>query len=279
MNLESNPNERDLQIACSTVTWFFNGERDLQKILEEIQAAGYTAVELFTSQNKNPAQPFGDLTTKIKNVTTSIGLEIISINAFLPNRGERIVKDPSILRHLVEYTNALDCKKMMIIPYSIDRQKEEVKKHLVALARTLEKLEKYAASHKVKLTVHHCVGSILENIEEINFFFEKSKIKTIGLTLDTGHFVATREDPIRALKTYHQMGILDHIHLKDAIAGNYEGFDLGDGAVDFPNFIQTLKKIDYRGGIVVEIAKFPHGETPFESAQRNRAYVEKLLSS
>lgn len=279
MNVENNSTKQNLRIACSTVTWFLNGEENLQKILEEIKEAGYKAVELFTSQNKNPTQPFSSLTTRIKNLARSLNLEIVSTNAFLPNQGERIVKDPSILRHLVEYTAALDCSRMMIIPYSINRQKREVKEHLVTLARTLEELEKYAGSHSVKLTVHHCVGSILENTEEINFFFEKSKFKTIGLTSDTGHFVAIGENPIRALKTYHQLGVLDHIHLKDAVAGNYEGFDLGDGTVDFPNFIRTVQEIGYRGEMVVEIAKFPQGETPFESARKNREYVEKLLNS
>ena len=141
---------------------------------------------------------------------------------------------------------------------------------------------------------HHCAGFV-ETPEEIDYFLSETDPQLIGLVLDTGHYVygaGGRSVDFQEIFTQYVDRIW-YVHFKDcepnvAEAARCQEWDyfeavgkglfceLGQGCVDFPGIIDSLREIDYRGWIVVEQDVLPGMGAPRLSAARNRGYLRDL---
>lgn len=83
----------------------------------------------------------------------------------------------------------------------------------------------------------------------------KNRDARLGMCLDIGHNLRYGSDSIRDLKRYASR-VFD-IHLKDVTAPTKDGkaSELGRGIIDFPLFIQTLRKVGYKGSVSLEYEK------------------------
>ena len=52
--------------------------------------------------------------------------------------------------------------------------------------------------------------------------------------------------------------------------------ELGQGGVDFPTVVSTLRELAYQGWMVIEQDVLPGMGSPKESAARNREYLHRL---
>lgn len=137
---------------------------------------------------------------------------------------------------------------------------------------------------------HHCAGYV-ETPGEIKTLMDLTDPRLLGLVLDTGHYSLGGGDPMEGLRTYSDR--IWHIHLKDcspeiASRTKAEGWgyfdavragvfcELGKGGVDFPSFIDELRKRGFAGWAVVEQDVLPGMGTPKACAGRNRAYLRSL---
>lgn len=139
---------------------------------------------------------------------------------------------------------------------------------------------------------HHCAGFI-ERPDEVARLLEMTDSDLLGLVLDTGHYTygCTKNDPKVALEAFELFAERTwYVHFKDcqpqiADSAREEGWDyfeavrqgvfceLGQGCVDFPAVLNSLKQHDYDGWIVVEQDVLPGMGSPKESARRNREYL------
>lgn len=137
---------------------------------------------------------------------------------------------------------------------------------------------------------HHCAGFV-ETPDEIASFLDGTDPEVIGLCLDTGHMHYGGGDALQVLKQNGSR--IWHVHFKDchpkiassARLNEHDYFEavrggvfceLGMGEVDFAAVVDALNAEEYQGWIVVEQDVLPGMGTPFESAQRNRAFLRKL---
>jgi inosose dehydratase len=137
---------------------------------------------------------------------------------------------------------------------------------------------------------HHCAGYV-ETPAEVAALLERTDPARLGLCLDTGHWQFGGGDPLAGLRAHADR--VWHVHFKDcdpavAAASAAEGRDyfasvrggvfceLGRGAVAFKGVVAELRAMGYDGWIVVEQDVLPGMGTPFESAVRNRAFLESL---
>jgi inosose dehydratase len=142
---------------------------------------------------------------------------------------------------------------------------------------------------------HHCAGYI-ETPDEIARFLELTDPSLLGLVFDTGHYAygSGTSDPRCVQEGLSRFA--DHIwyaHLKDcqpeiANRARAEGWgyfeavrrgvfcELGQGCVDFPEVIASLRSRGYRGWVVVEQDVLPGMGVPRESALRNREYLKTI---
>jgi inosose dehydratase len=138
-------------------------------------------------------------------------------------------------------------------------------------------------------TFHHETGTYVEAPWEVERVLE---VSDIGLCLDTGHFLLAGGNPVAAIATWASR--INHFHLKDArrsvMAGivadeapatgiwEREAFPaLGQGDQDVDGIIAELRRIDYRGWLVVEQDTLPRTKARFEQAatdqRANRQYL------
>lgn len=97
----------------------------------------------------------------------------------------------------------------------------------------------------------------------------------IGVALDTGWLGTQGVDAPKAVR---ELGpLIKHVHLKDVKhAGGHETCPLGEGVVDIPGVIRTLREIGYAGWYSWEDE--PEDRNPFDIAADMRRYIEKHLA-
>jgi inosose dehydratase len=143
----------------------------------------------------------------------------------------------------------------------------------------------------LRTVFHHHIGTWVETPAETQRLLEMTDPDILGLVFDTGHWAFGGGDPVAGIRKHADR--IWHVHFKDhdpniAQQSREQGWDgtvsvghgvfceLGQGDVDFPAVLETLRAIDYDGWIVVEQDVLPGLGTPKESAQRNRDYLSSI---
>ena len=145
----------------------------------------------------------------------------------------------------------------------------------------------------MRVVLHHHAGTFVETPAEIDRFLAETDPELVGLLLDTGHAVYGGADPLDLLRRHGER--IRYVHLKDARASELDRVratdiamedawkrgvfcPLGEGVVDFPRVIESLRSRGYAGWLIVEQDVVPDAAgrlvpPPFESAKRSRAYL------
>ena len=148
----------------------------------------------------------------------------------------------------------------------------------------------------MRVVLHHHAGTFVETPQEVERFLAGTNPESVGLLLDTGHYVYGGGDPVELVKRHGQR--VRYVHLKDARADELQHVrshpvamgeawargvfcPLGDGVVDFPRVIESLRGAGYSGWLIVEQDVVPDAQgrlnpEPFASAKKSRAYLQGL---
>jgi inosose dehydratase len=99
--------------------------------------------------------------------------------------------------------------------------------------------------------------------------------KTVGCTLDTGHFASCGYDPAEAVRKLSAR--LKMVHLKDiAAAGGEVNVLLGSGIAKIPEVMRELRRTGYSGLVAIEYEKEGSVE---DDLRREVAYARKLAAA
>ena len=138
---------------------------------------------------------------------------------------------------------------------------------------------------------HHCAGYV-ETPEETRKLLERADPDLVGLCLDTGHWHFGGGDAVKAVREWGER--IRYLHLKDCDPAvlqqvREEGHDyfeavkmgvfphLGEGDVNFPTVISSMKAAGYNGWAVVEQDVFVDDlDAPLQSAMKNRRYLRSI---
>jgi inosose dehydratase len=103
------------------------------------------------------------------------------------------------------------------------------------------------------------------------------------MLLDVAHYTQGGGDPVEGIMKYKDRHLLFHIKdVENVPSGSgsqpYRFVELGRGRVKLPEVFAALRKIKFRGWLVVELDSVPdRSRTPKESAIINKRYVEEKL--
>src|SRR5437870_1865449 len=88
----------------------------------------------------------------------------------------------------------------------------------------------------------------------------------LGLTLDVGHCLATREgDPARVLRLHAKEIVV--LQVDDHVAGRHDHRMFGEGEVPWPAVARALEESGYAGPVEVELSR--HSSEAPSAAQRS----------
>ncbi|MCY6382324.1 myo-inosose-2 dehydratase [Hoeflea prorocentri] len=156
-----------------------------------------------------------------------------------------------------------------------------------AYAQELTALADKTAALGIGLALHPHMGTVVETDREVDRLMELAG-PSVKLAFDTGHCLFAGGDPV-ALCQRHAARIA-HVHCKDVRSDKLRKahkrdmsfmdavldgiFTVpGDGGVDFPAILGTLKEEGYSGWLVVEAEQNPEKAPPLFHAKLGHDYL------
>jgi hexulose-6-phosphate isomerase len=95
----------------------------------------------------------------------------------------------------------------------------------------------------------------------------------IKVNYDSGNSSSLGYRPAEEFAAYGQR--VGSVHIKDRVRGG-STVPLGEGDADFPALFDALRRFEYRGDFILQVARGPEGDE-VAWARKNRAFVEHHL--
>jgi len=236
-------------------SWCYRHFKPLPAFFEQLKATGVSATEI-CAVHANFADPSTHAAT-IEQYKKA-GVQIVAIG--VEGMSGDIEKD----KPRFEFCKAAGIKHM-----SIGFSPE-------AMFNRLKNVEKLAEQYDMKLGIHNHGGyHWLGNTTILQYIF-KHVGPRIGLYLDTAWAIDAKQDPIQMVETFGDR--LHGVHVKDFIydrARNFTDVVIGTGNLDLPRFMQTLKKVNFNGPLVIEYEG--DVENPVPALKECVAALKKLM--
>jgi L-ribulose-5-phosphate 3-epimerase len=135
----------------------------------------------------------------------------------------------------------------------------------------LREVVDYAARHGVVIGFEPEPGMLIDSMRAFESLLPRIDAPNLRLTLDVGHLHCQGETPIDAV-IRRWAGRLVNVHIEDMRRGRHEHLMFGEGEIDFPPVLQSLKEVGYTGGVYVELSRHSH-EGP-EAAKEAFRYLK-----
>jgi sugar phosphate isomerase/epimerase len=119
---------------------------------------------------------------------------------------------------------------------------------------SFDMLDKLVEEYGINLGIHnHGPKSRWEKIDTIAAAI-KDHSPRIGCCVDTGHFLRSREDPVRAVEVFGRR--VYGVHLKD-VKDATRFTIMGEGDLRTADLLRTLARLNYRSGLNLEYEENP----------------------
>ena len=113
----------------------------------------------------------------------------------------------------------------------------------------LQKLLTLIRELPIRVCLEPHAGSQILYTEEYEAIFARLDTPMFGITVDTGHFHTAGVDWKALIRKYPEK--IYNVHLKDHIGP--QSVAIGQGEVDLPGLVETLKEVGYRGPLALEL--------------------------
>jgi sugar phosphate isomerase/epimerase len=250
------PDEHHLRFAYSTINW--GATCDIPQALRDIEAAGWSAVELFGHSLDLLGTPSGlqDALGSLVPATMFAGLE-------LPDTPTQHTR----LRNQIRFASEIGAQAFGLVGGSRLRWRPPSSEEYAGLAQMCDDLAHYGASAGVAVSYHPHTSCTVETSREIAILMERTT--ALKLCLDASHIALVGEDPGTVIDTWWDR--LGYLHLKDWGRGKFA--ELGQGAIgiDFPAILQMLVDRRFTGWVVIEQSQSE--VSALESARVNAHYL------
>jgi sugar phosphate isomerase/epimerase len=131
----------------------------------------------------------------------------------------------------------------------------------------------YAEKQKIRLAFEPEPGMFIDTQDRFAELKDRVQHPLFGLTIDIGHLHCQGEIPISDhLQRWKDW--LWNVHIEDMRRGIHEHLMFGEGEIDFAPVLQTLKDINYSGGVHVELNR--HSHDAVETARKAIAFLKSV---
>jgi sugar phosphate isomerase/epimerase len=139
------------------------------------------------------------------------------------------------------------------------------------LVDSCKRLCEVAEKESVRLAFEPEPGMFIDTMTKFEELFARVDHPRFGLTLDIGHLQCMGETPI-APHIFRWRERLWNIHIEDMKRGVHEHLMFGEGEINFKDVFAALKRIDYKGGVFVELSR--HSHVAVETARKSLALLK-----
>jgi L-ribulose-5-phosphate 3-epimerase len=115
----------------------------------------------------------------------------------------------------------------------------------------------FAEQQKVRLAFEPEPGMLVQTFDDYRELLSHVDGPGFGLCVDIGHVHCLEPRPISDYLTEWRERLFT-IHIEDMVQGIHDHLRFGEGTIDFPPVVQTLKAIGYRGSLNVELSRHSH---------------------
>jgi len=248
-----------LKLSCSAIAW---GQiRDVptfRKVAESVARAGYTGVGI--EYNLLP-QELMKSPEVVKDIATAVGIEVpsMAINENTPYQAEAAAR------------MGAESGWLCLFEKDAAGAAEVTKMHLREFGK-----------RGLKVGLHPHVKSNVETNHQLDELIAACRPANLDVCFDSAHQEALRMDLPGFIERYKDRLCL--VHLKDLrvykppkdIDYDNDFVDLGEGLCDFPAIMSALKKVGYKGWLMVEV-DFAHKITVEESVKKNFDYLAPMM--
>ncbi len=109
----------------------------------------------------------------------------------------------------------------------------------------------------VRLAFEPEPGMLVATFDDFRELLTRVDSPRLGLCVDIGHVHCLEPRPISEYLVEWRDRLFA-IHIEDMVRGVHDHLRFGEGTIDFPPVLQTLKEIGYRGGLNVELSRHSH---------------------
>tara|TARA_B100000287_G_scaffold324221_1_gene308312 strand:+ start:200 stop:1096 length:897 start_codon:yes stop_codon:yes gene_type:complete len=290
-----------VRLGMSPISWTnddlpeLGGDTSLETCLRETREAGFTGTEL---GGKFPRDK-----EALKKILDQFDLSLVSgwysgtlLNNSINDEKRRIQGQLSLFKEVGaevivygETFKTVQNKKSKTLNSRPRLEDFDYKEY----GKRLSELADYCADSGVELTLHHHMGTAVQDEKEIDIIMHETR-DSVGLLLDTGHLVFAGGDINRVINNYGSR--INHVHTKDIRAPILSIIDKdkesfldsvlkgvftvpGDGLIDYEGVIRKLSAVRYEGWIVIEAEQDPIKANPLMYAKKGYAELEHALQN
>lgn len=241
----------------------------LEQIFSDVAYAGFDGIELMEHplRHSNYTKQIAELTEKYK-----IGLIGTSYGAQMWDKSKHseIYEDVDLV-----ITNLASVGgRTFGVSVGDPKGRLKTEKELDDQAELLKRLIALGNSKGVVLNFHNHISEVANDMHD--FGGTLKRIPDLKLGPDLNWLQRAGVDPIAFLKKYGQN--ICFLHLRDQHSDGKWAESLGEGDMDFNEVGQTIKKINFKGDVIIELA-FENDFTPTrpikESLKMSRNYLRK----
>ena len=125
------------------------------------------------------------------------------------------------------------------------------------LADGVREVLDFANVRGVRLAFEPEPGMLVQTFDDYCELLTRVDGPGFGLCVDIGHVHCLEPRPISDYLTEWRDRLFT-IHIEDMVRGVHDHMRFGEGTIDFPPVLQTLKAIGYAGGVNVELSRHSH---------------------
>ena len=193
------------------------------------------------------------------------------VSPSLDQRDERL----DFLKRCVDIARALDSEAVSFWA-GIVRDGARRQTAMERLADGVRELIDYAEPLAVKLAFEPEPGMLVQTFDDYQELLSLVDGPGFGLCVDIGHVHCLEQRPIADLLTEWRHRILT-IHIEDMVQGVHDHLRFGQGTIPFPGVIEALQRLEYDGGLNVELSR--HSHIAPEVLQESYAFLQGLIQS
>ena len=271
-------------VGCSIISWQAD---DFAQALETISALGYQGVQLLGWVQEAYA---GNKAVELKNRLQKLKLSAAALSCGKVSLRPDSSKDfAAEFRECADFLHILNGDVLQLIDGAKPRGNYSASQ-IKSMGATMNEMGKIAKDSGMTVAYHPHFWRLGETREGLGRVLDATDPRYVGLIADVAHLTMGGSDPAEVIRTYRERLVMLHFkdvrreafelarHNPDAVKGLKTHFcEIGTGVVNFPAITASLREVQFKGWIIVELDSYaqPAGG-PAESARTNRDAIRTM---